>query len=193
MKKIIAGCAVAGILAAGSPSGAAWAGGRRALVVLSQRGFQEKEFFPVRDTLLSAGISFSVASSAPGEAVSVYGTKTACDKGLSGVNASEYDAVVFIGQEAEGQGELVDELAVRTGGVGGNAQDFDARGSEFVEGVAEPARLLGAPRGIILRVEVKSDDLAFEIRQLDGFAVGSRSGEGRRFGAGCRIRFCLAC
>jgi protease I len=29
--------------------------------------------------------------------VSVYGTKTACDKGLSGVNASEYDAVVFIG------------------------------------------------------------------------------------------------
>jgi len=97
MKEIIAGCAMAGILAAGSPSGSAWAGGRRALVILSQRGFQEKEFFPVRDTLLSAGISCSVASSVAGEAVSVYGTKTACDKSFSGINASEYDAVVFIG------------------------------------------------------------------------------------------------
>ncbi len=97
MKKIIAGCAVAGVLAAGSPSGVSGAAGKNALVVLAQRGFQEKEFFPVRDALLSAGINCSVASSVPGGAVSVYGTKVECGKSVSGVRASEYDAVIFIG------------------------------------------------------------------------------------------------
>lgn len=97
MKRIIAGCALFSVLSSGSPAQAAGGSGKQVLVIVAQRGFQEKEFLPVRDALESAGISCTVASASAGEASGVSGTKVSCGSNISDAAASGYDAVVFIG------------------------------------------------------------------------------------------------
>ena len=97
MKKIIAACAAVSVISAGSPAGAGNVGAKQAAVVVAQRGFQEKEFLPVRDALVSAGIGCVVVSSSTGEASGVAGTKAVCEKKIGDIKASDYAAVIFIG------------------------------------------------------------------------------------------------
>jgi len=97
MKKIIAACVAISVISASSSAGAGNGGGKQAVVVVAQKGFQEKEFLPVKEALISAGIGCAVASSSVGEASGVFGTKVLCDKKIADVRPSDYDAVIFIG------------------------------------------------------------------------------------------------
>lgn len=88
------GDAVAGGVEAGAAEGRPEG---TVLLVVCQRGFQEKEYKPVREALESAGIGVKVASPEKTAAEGVSGTRIVPDITLGEAHASDYLAVVFIG------------------------------------------------------------------------------------------------
>ena len=91
------------------------------------------------------------------------------------------DAAVRVGQEREVQPVVGDELLVRVGAVVADADHLAARRGDLARVVAEAARLLGARRRVVLRVEVEDERLsAAEIREADALPVGGGSHEVRR-------------
>jgi hypothetical protein len=74
-----------------------------------------------------------------------------------------------------------DELLVGVGAVVADADDLAAGRGDLAGVIAEAARLLGARRRVVLRVEVQDERLlAVEIRQADPLPVGGGPGELRR-------------
>jgi protease I len=71
--------------------------GRRALLVVPSRGFQDQELFETRRTLELAGVQVAVASTRVGLLVGMTGQTAQADLLLNQVSVDNFDAVVFIG------------------------------------------------------------------------------------------------
>ena len=84
---------------------------------------------------------------------------------------SVHDRLVRVGEEREGQRELVGELAVRLLVVDRDAEDRDLAALQLRPRVAEGAGLLRAAGRVVLRIEVQDDFLALEVGELDGLPV----------------------
>jgi hypothetical protein len=72
-----------------------------------------------------------------------------------------------IGEEREGELELLGEGPVRGGFVGGHARDGDARLLEFLPEVAEAAAFLGSAGGVGGGIEPEEEVLPGEVAQGD--------------------------
>jgi len=85
-------------LGASLPS-ASWAeaAGKKAVMVVSQAGFEDTEYKKTRGALEDAGVVVTVASEAVGEAKGQSGAKADVALTYSDVNVADYDIVVFIG------------------------------------------------------------------------------------------------
>lgn len=71
--------------------------GKKAVMVVSQSGFEDTEYKKSRGALEDAGVVVSVASEAVGQAKGQGGTKAEVALAYADVNVAEYDMVVFIG------------------------------------------------------------------------------------------------
>ncbi len=77
------------------------------------------------------------------------------------------DGVVFVGDEGEGEGVLLDELGVALDGISADAEEEGFLG-DLGPGVAEGAGLLGAAGGVVFGVEVEDDFLAAKVAEGEG-------------------------
>lgn len=73
---------------------------QKALVILPHYNFRDKEYTWVRERLDEAGVRVEVASTHLSEAQGRFGTLVCPDVLISYVEASDYDAYIFIGEEA---------------------------------------------------------------------------------------------
>jgi protease I len=71
--------------------------GKKAVLVIAQKDFQDDEFGKPFDILKENGFSVVVASSSLGEATGTNGSKVKPEVLLKDVKAEDFDAVVFIG------------------------------------------------------------------------------------------------
>lgn len=71
--------------------------GRRALLVVPPRGFQDQEYLETRRALELGGVQVAVASTRAGPLVGMTGTVAQADLLVNQVNVDNFDAVVFIG------------------------------------------------------------------------------------------------
>ena len=86
--------------------------GKKVLLVIAARNFQDREYTGVRKALEAAGAEVSVASSTTGEAVAMnvfVFVKVKPDLLVRDADAGDYDAVVFIG--GPGASEYYDDAA----------------------------------------------------------------------------------
>src|SRR5215813_1583596 len=88
--------------------------------------------------------------------------------------------VVLVGQQGEGELVLPGEPGVAGGVVGAHAQDHRSGLHQLRVLVAEGAGLAGAPRGVVLRIEVENHRLPLVVRELHRFA--GLVGQGERGG-----------
>ena len=79
------------------PAAQAKAQGKNILMVIAHRDFQDTEFGTPFKMFQEAGFNVSVASSKPGSATGMRGTKVEPDLLVSEAKAEDYDAVVFVG------------------------------------------------------------------------------------------------
>jgi protease I len=75
----------------------AGAQGKKVLMIIAHRDFQDKEFKIPRKTFEKDGLQVSVSSSKTGEARGSSGTRVEPDVLIDDVNVADYDAVVFVG------------------------------------------------------------------------------------------------
>lgn len=75
----------------------AGAEGKKAIMILTQNGFEDTEYKQTRAKLEDAGVIVAVACAEGGTAKGQSGTKVAADMTLADVNVADFDAVVFIG------------------------------------------------------------------------------------------------
>lgn len=80
--------------------------GKKAVMVVTYKGFEDTEYKDTRAKLEDAGIVVSVAAVELGTAKGQNGKKVEVDLTLADVNVADYDAVVFIG--GKGSRTLVD-------------------------------------------------------------------------------------
>lgn len=71
--------------------------GKKVLVVLAPKDFQDKEFFKSRVSLQAAGAELLTAAEGVEEATGVLGGKAKVDADLNKINLKDYTALVFIG------------------------------------------------------------------------------------------------
>ncbi len=71
--------------------------GKKVLIVIAATDFRDEEYFEPFNRLRQCGVTVTVASSAKGKAVSVFGKMVAIDRPITECKAEDYDAVVFIG------------------------------------------------------------------------------------------------
>lgn len=69
----------------------------RALIILAQQGYQDKEYEGTKKGLRSAGYEITVASTEEGECVGKYGSTEVSKIALRDVDVSKFDKVAFIG------------------------------------------------------------------------------------------------
>jgi protease I len=83
------------------PAGGVFAGGplsgKKILMIIAPRNFQDIEYSAAKTTFENAGASITLASNKKGTAKGMSGTMVPVSNGLGDVKASDYDAVVFIG------------------------------------------------------------------------------------------------
>jgi len=70
---------------------------KRALIIIAQQGFQDKEYEGTRAGLESAGYEITVASTEAGECVGKFGSLNVAKVALRDVDVSLFDKVAFIG------------------------------------------------------------------------------------------------
>lgn len=70
---------------------------KKALVIIAQEGFQDKELEGTRRGLTDAGFEIALASGSAGACRGKFGGIERAEIALSNVNVAEYDRVVFIG------------------------------------------------------------------------------------------------
>lgn len=71
--------------------------GKKVMMVIAATDFRDEEFFEPYNKLRQCGAAVTVASSVKGEAVSTFGKTVAADRRVADCQASDYDAVVFVG------------------------------------------------------------------------------------------------
>lgn len=71
--------------------------GKSVLMVIAPRDFRDEELLVPKEMFEKAGMAVTVASVKAGEARGVLGRVVKVDAAVSGVNASDFDAVVFVG------------------------------------------------------------------------------------------------
>ena len=86
-------------------------------------------------------------------------------------------AWLAIAEQGEGQAVFIDELCVAFGVVFADAQHLDVMAFEAVPLITEVAGFLGAPRGVVFRIEIDDHPLTAQIFQCNGLAVLIRKGE----------------
>lgn len=69
----------------------------KALIIIAQRGFQDKEYLPTREKLENAGIKVKVASVTTKEAIGKFEGKVIPDLAIKDADPSNYNAIVIIG------------------------------------------------------------------------------------------------
>jgi len=69
----------------------------KALIIIAQRGFQDKEYLPVREKLEKANIEVEVASVTTEEAIGKFEGKIKPDLAIKNADPSNYNAIVIIG------------------------------------------------------------------------------------------------
>jgi len=69
----------------------------KALVIIAQKGFQDKEYAPTREELEKAGIEIEVASVTTEDAIGKFESVVKPDLAIKDANASNYDAISIIG------------------------------------------------------------------------------------------------
>lgn len=70
---------------------------------------------------------------------------------------------LHVGQQVEGQAELVPELGVRGLAILADSQHHCSLGQDVVIHITESAGLRGTARGIVLRIEINHDFLSSEL------------------------------
>ena len=70
---------------------------KKAILVIAQEGFQDREFSVTRDILVKGNIALTVAAISLSPATGALGSKVVPDIALNKASAKDYDAVVFIG------------------------------------------------------------------------------------------------
>ena len=79
----------------------------RALVIIAQEGFQDKELEGTRNGLLAAGFEVVLASTEAGSCVGKFGSTEQAQIALKNVDVSKYDRIAYIG--GPGAGKLKDD------------------------------------------------------------------------------------
>lgn len=70
---------------------------RKALVIIAQEGFQDKELAGTRNGLLSGGFEIILASTEEGSCIGKFGSTEQAELALRDVHVADYDRVAFIG------------------------------------------------------------------------------------------------
>ena len=70
---------------------------KRALAIISQVGFNDKELLTIKSTLEKNNISCVIASFAQGECIGKYGKRVTARYAIPSVNIDEFDALFFVG------------------------------------------------------------------------------------------------
>lgn len=84
---------------------------KEALVVIAQRGFQDRELAGTREALVAAGFSVVLASTHAGACAGKFGSTEQADIALADVDVTEYDRIAFIG--GPGAAALADDADAR--------------------------------------------------------------------------------
>jgi hypothetical protein len=96
-----------------------------------------------------------------------------------------HNGPVFIDQQREGKNVFLDEFRMASGAIDTHPE-YDSLPGKLLPYVPQAARLRGAARRIVLRVEIQNDDLSPKILKRDALAiVRSPDCEGAEFR--CRI------
>jgi protease I len=77
--------------------------GKKALMLIAAKDFQDDEFAEPLEALKAAGVSVTVASTTLDEITGMNGAKAKADVLLKDVKAQDYDAVIFIGGSGAAQ------------------------------------------------------------------------------------------
>jgi protease I len=85
---------------------------RKVLFVIAPSDFRDEELFQTKEVVDGAGFQSFIASTTKNESVGMLGGKTKPDFLVSEVNASQYDAVVFIGGQGVETHNLPENSAV---------------------------------------------------------------------------------
>lgn len=70
---------------------------KRALFIISYKGFQDVEYTTTREALEKAGVKVTVASSSLGKATGKFGQQVEVDLNINEVAVNDYDVIIFIG------------------------------------------------------------------------------------------------
>lgn len=73
---------------------------KKVLMVLPERGFQEKDYQTLRQVLEWKGVRVTVASTRPGELHGMKGGAVRADAVVGDVKYYDYDAIVFVGGDS---------------------------------------------------------------------------------------------
>jgi protease I len=84
---------------------------KKVLMIIAQKDFRDEEFREPKTILEKKGIKVTVASTAAGTAVGMFGMQVIPDATVDNVNISEFDAVVVVGGSGS-QTYLWDDLRV---------------------------------------------------------------------------------
>jgi protease I len=84
---------------------------KKVLMIIAQKDFRDEEFREPKAILEKKGIKVTVASTAAGTAVGMFGMQVIPDATVDNVNISEFDAVVVVGGSGS-QTYLWDDLRV---------------------------------------------------------------------------------
>jgi protease I len=71
--------------------------GKKVVLIIAHENFRDEEFFEPKETLESAGVDVTVASSSLGPAKGMLGATAEPDILIDDISVSDYDAVIFIG------------------------------------------------------------------------------------------------
>ncbi len=82
----------------------------KTLLIIAQKGFQDKEYFPSKEAIEKAGIEVTTASVTTDVAIGKFGENVKPDITIANANASDYDAIVIIG--GPGAPELANHLEI---------------------------------------------------------------------------------
>ena len=70
---------------------------KKALIIIAQTGFQDKELEGTRNGLKAAGFSITLVSTKKGECRGKFGSTEQAEIALKDVNVSDYDRIAYIG------------------------------------------------------------------------------------------------
>lgn len=71
--------------------------GKKILMVVAPKNFRDEEFSEPKEIFEKAGAEVIIASKDVSQATGMFGATAAVDRNLSQVEASDYDAIVFVG------------------------------------------------------------------------------------------------